>query len=95
MTAVDAASIFGGWSRAALLFGRMEVSVTGAELREIRVTFGLSASAMGRALGFSGANANIAAHIRRLEREARPIPPPVARLAEMFWREGIPQEWST
>jgi hypothetical protein len=39
--------------------------VTDAELKEIRETFGLSASAMRRALGYSGPNANIAAHIRR------------------------------
>jgi hypothetical protein len=71
----------------------LEVIMTGAELKEIRKTFGLSASTMGRALGYSGPNANVAAHIRRLEREARPIPPTIARLAEMFWREGIPREW--
>ena len=54
----------------------------------MRKTFGLSAAAMGRALGYSGSSANIAAHLRRLERGARPIA--VGRLAEMFWREGIP-----
>lgn len=64
--------------------------MTGAKLKEIRKTYGLSAAAMGRALGYSGSNANIAAYLRRLERGARPIPPAVGRLAEMFRREGIP-----
>jgi hypothetical protein len=63
--------------------------VTGAELNTIREAFGLSASAMGRALGYSGPKANIAVHIRRL-----PIPTPIGRLALMFSREGIPREWS-
>jgi len=72
----------------------MEVIVTGAELKAIRETFRLSASAMGRALGYSGPKANIAVHIRRLERGDRRIPPPVERLAYMFWREGIPKGWS-
>ena len=64
--------------------------MTGGKLREIRKTFGLSAAAMGRALSYSGSNANIAAHLRQLERGARPIPAAVGKVAEMFWREGIP-----
>ena len=64
--------------------------MTGPELKEIRKTYGLSAAAMGRALGYSGSNANVASHVRRLERGARPVPPVVGRLAEMFWLEGIP-----
>ena len=40
--------------------------MTGAELKPIRETFGLSASAMGKALGYSGPRAKIAARIRRL-----------------------------
>ena len=67
--------------------------VTGAELKAIRQAFGLSAAAMGRALGYSGPRANIAVHIRRLERGDRPIPAPIGRLAIMFQREGIPNEW--
>ena len=64
--------------------------MTGGKLRKMRKTFGLSAAAMGRALGYAGSNANIAAHLRQLERGARPIPAAVGKLAEMFWREGIP-----
>jgi transcriptional regulator with XRE-family HTH domain len=68
--------------------------VTGAELKAIREAFGLSASAMGQALGYSGPKANIAVHIRRLERGERPISTPIGRLALMFKREGVPREWS-
>jgi transcriptional regulator with XRE-family HTH domain len=67
--------------------------MTGAELRTIREAYGLSASAMGRALGYSGPKANIAVQLRRLERDARRIPPSVERLALMFARHGIPKEW--
>lgn len=67
--------------------------MTGTEFRMIRDKFGLSASAMGRALGYSGPKANVAVHIRRLERGDRPVPSAVARLAYMFCRNGIPEEW--
>ena len=63
--------------------------MTGTDLRKIRQAFGLSASAMGRALGYSGPKANIAVTVRRLERDARPIPTPVARLAQLFAQNGI------
>jgi hypothetical protein len=39
--------------------------MTGAELTSIRETFGLSASAMGKAFGYSSPKPNIAARIRR------------------------------
>ena len=67
--------------------------MTGAKLREIRQAFRLSAAEMGKALGYSGPKANIAVTVRRLERDARPIPTPVARLAQMFAQNGIPKEW--
>jgi transcriptional regulator with XRE-family HTH domain len=67
--------------------------MTGAELKSIREAYGLSASAMGKALGYSGPRANVAVHIRRLEREARRIPPSVENLALMYRRHGIPKEW--
>jgi len=67
--------------------------MTGAELRNIRDAFGLSASAMGKALGYSGPRSNIGVHIRRLERDARRIPPAIERLVLMFVRHGIPKEW--
>jgi len=71
----------------------MEIDVTGRELKAIRTGFGLSAAAMGRALAYAGPNANVAAHIRRLERGSRDIPPAIARLAQMFRDNGIPDEW--
>ena len=67
--------------------------MTGTELRQIRQAFGLSAAAMGKALGYTGPRANVAVQVRRLERDARPIPTPVGRLAEMFAQNGIPKEW--
>jgi hypothetical protein len=67
--------------------------MTGAELRIIREAYRLSAAQMGRALGYSGPRSNIAVQIRRLERDARPIPTPVARLAQMFAQNGVPREW--
>jgi hypothetical protein len=67
--------------------------MSGEELRKIRQAFGLSAAAMGKALGYTGPKANIAVTVRRLERDARPIPTPVARLAQMFAQNGIPKEW--
>ena len=65
--------------------------MTGSELKALREAYGISASAMGRALGYSGPRSNIAVHIRRLERGDRPIPLPIQRLATMFAREGIPK----
>jgi hypothetical protein len=59
-----------------------EVETTGAELKAIREGYGPSASAMGRVLGYSGPKANIAIHIRGLERDARRIPPSVEKLDE-------------
>jgi hypothetical protein len=63
------------------------------ELKTIREEFSLSASAMGKALGYTGPKANIAVHIRRLERDARRIPSSVEKLALMYARHGIPEEW--
>jgi hypothetical protein len=48
---------------------------------------------MGRVLGYSGPKANVAVHIRRLERDARRIPPSVEKLALMYAHHGIPKEW--
>lgn len=67
--------------------------MTGAELKSIREAYGLSASTMGLILGYNGPRSNVAVHIRRLERDARRIPPAVANLAQMYARHGIPKEW--
>lgn len=68
--------------------------MTGAKLRSIREAFGLSASQMRRALGYTGPKKNIAVHVRRLERGARRIPPSVRRLAIMYALYGIPEKWA-
>ena len=68
-------------------------AMNGLELRKIREAYNLSAAAMGKALGYTGPRANIGVQIRRLERDARPIPTPVGRLAETFAQNGIPKEW--
>jgi transcriptional regulator with XRE-family HTH domain len=67
--------------------------MTGQQLKALRQAYGLSASAMGRLLGYNGTSRNIGVHVRRLERNVRPIPPPVARLAYMFSYFGFPEEW--
>ena len=67
--------------------------MTGSELRKIRQAFGLFAAGLGRALGYKGPRANVAVLVRRFERDARRIPTPIARLAQMFAQNGIPKEW--
>ena len=68
--------------------------MSGDELKLIRERLGLSASQLGRALGYSGATANISVQIRRFERGDRTIPRPIERLALMFRRAGIPEGWA-
>lgn len=65
--------------------------MTGIQLKAIRERLGLSAAVFGRSLGYKGRNVGV--NIRRLERGERPIPTPIARLAHMFWMNGIPAEW--
>jgi len=48
---------------------------------------------MGRLLGYRGPKANVAVQIRRLERDARQIPPSVEKLTLMYEHFGIPEEW--
>ena len=46
---------------------------------------------MGRLLGYRGPKANVAVQIRRLERDARQIPPSVEKLALMYDTSGFPR----
>ena len=62
----------------------------GAQLKAIRKALNLSASAWGRALGYSGSKSQIAVQVRRFERDDRRIPFWIARLALMYARHGIP-----
>lgn len=64
--------------------------MTGDELVAIRKGFGMSPAKFGRALGYQG---DIRGTMRRYENGSKEIPPWIERLALMFERHGIPDEW--
>ena len=68
--------------------------MTGSELRAIREGLGLSLVGMGRALGYQGTRETLNAQMHKYESGARPIPPWIARLASMYQRHGVPEEWA-
>lgn len=50
--------------------------------------------ALGRALGYEGQDNTVSVSVRRYEApHGRPIPPWIARLAIMFDRHGVPDEF--
>lgn len=51
---------------------------------------GLGVVEFGRALGYRGDDNSVSVHVRRLERGARPVLEPIARLAAMFALHGVP-----
>jgi transcriptional regulator with XRE-family HTH domain len=63
--------------------------MTPAEFKSIRKSLGLSTVAMGRALGYEGEDNTVSVTVRRYESGGRPIPPWIARLAEMYGRHGL------
>lgn len=65
--------------------------MTPAEMKRIRHERGLSTAQWGRALGYRGANVQV--QVRQLENGVKPIPRFVERLARMFERHGVPEEW--
>lgn len=67
--------------------------MTGAELRTIRQSLGLSAYALGRALGYQGNRNTVQVAIRLMESDARPIPPWIAHLVYMLGWHGVPERW--
>lgn len=67
--------------------------MTGAELRTIRLGLGLSLSKWGGALGYSGDRQTLASAMHRYEAGERDIPEWIARLAIMYQRHGVPEEW--
>ena len=67
--------------------------MTGEELKVIRHGLGLSTTEFGRALGYAGELNTISVQIRRYESGAREIPPWIARLATMYARFGIPDDF--
>ena len=70
----------------------LQVKMEGQQFKQIRQTLGLSAAALGRALGYQGSDANIARTIYRLE-SGRQIPRPVVHLLLMFDAFGVPRAW--
>jgi transcriptional regulator with XRE-family HTH domain len=67
--------------------------MTGEEFRRIREDLGLSTEKFGRALGYHGAYGIAARHIRRFESGARKLPSWIERLAVMYRRHGVPDDW--
>ena len=67
--------------------------MTGAELKAIRQSLGLSVISFGRALGYSGNDNTVNVQIRQFEGGTRPIPFWVARLSVMFDLYGVPDEF--
>lgn len=59
-----------------------------AELRRIRLDNKLKQKDFAKALGLSGSN-----HYSRYERGDRPVPPMLARVADMVDRFGLPRRW--
>ena len=64
--------------------------MTGADLKAIRHKLKLSTTELGRALGYEGADNTISVTVRRYESGMRPIPPWIAKLADMYDRHGVP-----
>ncbi|WP_072375399.1 helix-turn-helix transcriptional regulator [Hyphomicrobium sp. NDB2Meth4] len=67
--------------------------MTGSELQAIRRRLKLSLVRFGLALGYSGADKNVQTTMRRYEADEKPIPPWIARLAIMFDRYGVPDDF--
>lgn len=67
--------------------------MTGPELAAIRAQLGLSLDAMGRALGYTGDRNTVQVAMSRFEAGHRPIPLTAARLAVMFGRHGVPDDF--
>lgn len=68
--------------------------MTGPELKAIRKRLGLSVIEMGRAIGYEGSDNTVNVTMRRYEApNGRTIPPWIARLAIMFDRFGVPEDF--
>lgn len=70
-----------------------DVPMTGDELRAVRVALRLSVIDFGTALGYAGKRPTIATAIHKMERDMRPVPRHIERLATMFGRFGVPPEY--
>lgn len=69
--------------------------MTGSEFLSIRQQLGFTLMQWGRALGYQGDRNTVQVAVRRYESGARDIPPWIARLAEMYRRHGVPQDFLT
>jgi hypothetical protein len=68
--------------------------MTGPELAHIRRSLGLSVIEFGRAVGYEGSDETVSSTIRRYESpRGRHVPRWIGRLALMFHRHGIPDEF--
>lgn len=67
--------------------------MTGAEIKTIRRSLGLSTVQMGRALRFGGSDNAVSVHVRRMEADIRIVTPQVAGLAYMLGWHGVPERW--
>ena len=71
------------------------MTLTPRDFRAARIECGLSQADWAYALGYEPAKRIAAAtHICGVEKGRRLLTPQVARLAEMFWRHGIPDGWA-
>ena len=68
--------------------------MTGKQFKAIRKKLGLTAAAWARALGFQGMEtSSMTRSIYRYESGERGIPTRTERLAIMYKKHGIPDEW--
>jgi len=67
--------------------------MTPRQFAAIRKRLGLSAYAMGKALGYEGNRNTLQVGIRKYESGERELPPWIARLAEMYDAHGVPGKY--
>lgn len=66
----------------------------GDSLKAIRHSLGLTALQFGKALGYGrGSDETARVSVSQFESDKRPIPPWIARLAYMYWKDkGVPDD---
>jgi DNA-binding transcriptional regulator YiaG len=67
--------------------------MSGDELAAIRKRLGMSPTKFGRALGYTGNPNSLRLSVKRYEDGSKPIPGWIARLAIMFERHGVPDDF--
>jgi transcriptional regulator with XRE-family HTH domain len=67
-------------------------TLTGAELRKIRIKFGMTISEFASELGYDGKSNTVTVRFREFERGRRAIPLTLAKLAWLLDHNGLP-EW--